>query len=111
MRVNLRGAFTGLLVLWGSALCPPAVAEDFYITSELIVDGLTHPLYLTTAPGDDFRLFVAEKEGLVRIIEDGVLLPTPFLDISSLISTGGPQGLLGLAMHPDHQEPRERDHY
>jgi glucose/arabinose dehydrogenase len=66
-----------------------------------VADGLAFPLYLTAPPGDD-RLFVVEKGGRIRIVENGALLPTPFLDVSSLVSRGSEQGLLGLAFHPDY---------
>jgi glucose/arabinose dehydrogenase len=69
---------------------------------QLVVSGLSNPLYLTTAPGDASRLFIVEQTGAIRIIKDGNLLPTPFLDISQKISSGGEQGLLGLAFDPDY---------
>src|SRR3954468_12352665 len=69
---------------------------------QLVVSGLSSPLYLTTAPGDASRLFIVEQTGPIRIIKDGNLLPTPFLDISHKISSGGEQGLLGLAFDPDY---------
>jgi len=48
------------------------------------------------------RLFVVEQGGIVRIISNGTLQPTSFLDISSLVSPGGGElGLLGIAFHPD----------
>lgn len=51
------------------------------------------------------RLFVIEKVGRIRIIENGQLLETPFLDISDRVgSNGNEQGLLGLAFHPQYQE-------
>lgn len=66
-----------------------------------VADGLAFPLYLTAPAGDD-RLFIVEKGGRIRIVENGTLLPTPFLDISSQVSGGSEQGLLGLAFHPDY---------
>jgi len=46
-----------------------------------------------------------EKRGRVRVIQDGVLLGTPFLDIDSIVgggtSTNDERGLLGIAFHPD----------
>jgi glucose/arabinose dehydrogenase len=57
---------------------------------------------LTAPPGDAARLFIVEKTGAVRILEDGVLLADPFLDLTSRISNGGEQGLLGLAFYPDY---------
>jgi glucose/arabinose dehydrogenase len=69
---------------------------------EPVATGLTFPTYLTSPPGDN-RLFVLEKRGPIRVIKDGVLLPAPFLDLTSKVSsTGGEQGLLGLAFAPDY---------
>ena len=58
-------------------------------------------------PGDVERLFVLEQDGRVRIVSDGILLPTPFLAIEDLVQStadggGGEEGLLGLAFHPDY---------
>ncbi len=63
------------------------------------------PLYLTAPPGDP-RLFIVEKTGAIRIVKDGLLLPGPFLDLSSAVSNGGEQGLLGLAFYPDYATTR-----
>ena len=68
------------------------------------VASLSFPLDLTTAPGDPTRMFVAEKGGRIRVIRDGTLLGTPFLDISGLVSDGGEQGLLGITFHPSYAQ-------
>jgi glucose/arabinose dehydrogenase len=60
------------------------------------------PDYVTYAPGDRRRVFVVEQGGTIRIVRDGRVLRTPFLDISSQIVSGGEQGLLGLAFAPDY---------
>ncbi|HLO33485.1 MAG TPA: PQQ-dependent sugar dehydrogenase [Anaerolineales bacterium] len=68
-----------------------------------IVSGLQRPVDLQ-ADGSG-RLFVIEKAGRIRIIQDGQLLGTPFLDISKEVgSTGNEQGLLGLAFHPQYAQ-------
>ncbi len=67
----------------------------------LVAEGLSFPLYLTAPPGDR-RLFILEKGGRIRIVRNDSLLPEPFLDISSQVSNGSEQGLLGLAFHPDY---------
>jgi glucose/arabinose dehydrogenase len=69
---------------------------------ELVASGLSSPLYLTAPPDDLSRLFVVEQTGAVRIIKDGALLPTPFLDITGQVLAGGEQGLLGLTFYPDY---------
>ena len=64
--------------------------------------GLNKPVWLTNA-GDD-RLFVVQREGAIKIITDSMqVLPTPFLNITSLVNSGqNEQGLLGLAFDPDY---------
>ena len=68
---------------------------------EQIASGLAFPVGLTSPPGDQ-RLFVVEKGGAIRIIQDGAVLPDPFLDISGQVSGRAEQGLLGLAFFPDY---------
>lgn len=67
-----------------------------------VASGLSFPLYLTAPVGDLARLFVVEKTGGIRIIKDGALLPGLFLDLSSQVSLGNEQGLLGLAFDPEY---------
>lgn len=70
-----------------------------------VVDGLSQPLGLLTAPGETAgRLFVIEKTGRVRILRNGVVDEAPFLDFSSRVSSASEQGLLGLAFHPRFSE-------
>jgi len=70
------------------------------IQARLIVNGLSQPVDLQSAPGDTNRLFIVEKPGLIRVFQGGALLSRPFLDISSRVSNGTEQGLLGLTFHP-----------
>lgn len=73
------------------------------ITLEPIISGMIQPLYLTHAFDD--RLFILEQAGTIRILQNGELLPAPFLDILDPVnSNSNEQGLLGLAFHPNYQE-------
>jgi glucose/arabinose dehydrogenase len=67
-----------------------------------VVSGLNSPVYAAWAPGDNKRMFIVEKGGLIRIFTGGKVLPTPFLDISSLVSTDGERGLLSMAFDPSY---------
>jgi glucose/arabinose dehydrogenase len=78
---------------------PPAGSEP---KLQQIASGLSSPLYLTAPPADQSRLFVVEQTGTIRIIKDGALLATPFLDVSGEITSGGEQGLLGMAFDPNY---------
>ncbi len=67
----------------------------------LVTQALAFPVDLTAPVGDD-RLFVVEKAGRIRIIKNGALLATPFLDITGQVSSGGERGLLGLTFAPNY---------
>ncbi len=65
-----------------------------------IAGGLDRPVDLADAGNG--RLLVLEQPGTIRVIQDGTLLPTLFLDITGQVgSRGNEQGLLGIALHPD----------
>ncbi len=49
----------------------------------------------------DGRIFLWEKPGVVRIVKNGVLLTTPFLDIRARVYSGVDSGLIGLALDPN----------
>lgn len=71
-----------------------------------IASGLQSCLGLEQPPGESERLFLYEQHGRVIIRRDGVLLmTTPFLDVSPLLTNvgGSERGLLGLAFHPQFQ--------
>ena len=93
--------------------CEPPIS----ISLELIAGGaatvagggpapLVAPLFLTHAGDGSGRLFIIDQIGQIRIVKNGVLLPDPFLDVSSKIitinETFDERGLLGLAFHPDY---------
>jgi glucose/arabinose dehydrogenase len=66
-----------------------------------VATGLTAPVHLSS-PANDSRIFVVEQPGRIRIIQNGVLLTTPFLDISSDVLYNGERGLLSVAFHPNY---------
>jgi glucose/arabinose dehydrogenase len=68
----------------------------------LVAQGLDQPVYVTAPPGDAQRLFVVEQGGRVRIVRNGAVLATPFLDLSTQVSRGGEQGLLSIAFDPSY---------
>jgi len=71
------------------------------IAIQSFATGLSGALEITHA--NDSRLFVVQKGGLIRILNsNGTINTTPFLNLTSLISTGSERGLLGLAFHPDY---------
>jgi glucose/arabinose dehydrogenase len=83
----------------------PSVAVPFdpaglTVGLDTVVSGLNAPLAITSAGDGSGRIFVTEQGGQIRIVRDGTLVATAFLDIASRITSGGERGLLGLAFHP-----------
>ena len=64
------------------------------------VSDIGHAIVLATRP-DDPRLYIGRQDGIVEAVLDGAASPTPTLDLSSLVSFGGEQGLLGMTFSPD----------
>ena len=64
--------------------------------------GLELPVQVTNAGDGSGRLFVVEQKGRIRIIKDGVISDTPFLDISDRISCCTERGLIGVVFPPDY---------
>jgi glucose/arabinose dehydrogenase len=60
------------------------------------------PLYVTAPPKDLRRVMVVQQGGRISVVRDGKTLSKPFLDISSRVTAGGEQGLLGLAFAPNY---------
>ena len=79
---------------------------SFFVQAQTIAlqsfaTGFSEPLEITHA--GDSRLFVVQKGGLIRIVNaNGSVNATPFLDLSTLVSTNSERGLLGLAFHPNY---------
>ncbi len=77
-----------------------------------VASGLSSPIFVTHAPGDRDRLFIAQRgspaestnaSAAIRILDlnTGSLLTTPYLTITG-IDNQGEGGLLGMAFHPDY---------
>lgn len=65
-----------------------------------VVAGFDQPTDVVTLEGDS-RKFVTEKTGLVRVVKNGRVLRTPYLDLTSKVSTSGERGLLSMVFHPN----------
>lgn len=62
------------------------------------------PIDIQFSPDDTNRLFVVEKKGKIVVFENDIsTIGSDFLNIESQVDSGGEQGLLGLAFHPDFE--------
>ncbi|MFI5224447.1 MAG: PQQ-dependent sugar dehydrogenase, partial [Nitrospirales bacterium] len=86
---------------------PAIPTGSISILLQPIATSMAAPDYAISPPGDTNRLFVVEQNGLLRIIQNGTLLPGAALDISNRVSPplvqtnpNDERGFLGLAFHP-----------
>jgi glucose/arabinose dehydrogenase len=64
--------------------------------------GFSLPVAVVQDPTNPSVQFVVEQAGRIRTVQAGVRLPAHFLDLRSVIRSGGERGLLGLAFAPDY---------
>jgi glucose/arabinose dehydrogenase len=64
------------------------------------------PVYVAAPRTEPNRIYVVEQAGRIRVLENGRVRATPFLDIVSQVQSGGEQGLLSVAFHPNYAENR-----
>jgi glucose/arabinose dehydrogenase/peptidoglycan/xylan/chitin deacetylase (PgdA/CDA1 family) len=69
--------------------------------TQVVASGLNSPTTISFSP--DGRIFVAEKNGAVRVIKNGALLPDPLITISD-VNTYGDRGLIGMAIDPNFSQ-------
>ncbi len=66
------------------------------------VGAFQQPTYVASPPGDQDRLFVVQQGGVIRLVLDGVVQATPFLDVTNRVAAGGERGLFSIAFPPDY---------
>jgi glucose/arabinose dehydrogenase len=85
---------------------PAATSGQSALGIGTVAVGLRQPVHVAFAPGEPGRLYVVERAGRVRVVEDLRPLPRPFLDIRSRVRSGGLVGMLSLAFHPRYATDR-----
>lgn len=76
------------------------------VRTELVAQGLRKPLALVGVPDLPERLLVLQKNGVIRVIEKGAVLKTPFLDLHDQVAIKFEQGLQSLVFAPDFAASR-----
>jgi glucose/arabinose dehydrogenase len=92
-----------LVALFSLLHCTHARAQSEFapglrFVEDVVLEGL--PISTAVAFAPQGKVFLAVKAGIVRVVDQGVLLSTPFLDISGIVNKSTDRGLLGLAVDP-----------
>ncbi|HEY0159722.1 MAG TPA: PQQ-dependent sugar dehydrogenase [Thermoanaerobaculia bacterium] len=72
------------------------------VALEPVAGGFERPVAIAHA--GDARLFVVEQPGTIRVYDPARTGTEQFLDIRSLVLSGGERGLLGVAFHPHYSQ-------
>ena len=75
--------------------------ETGTVQAQVLIAGLQHPWSVAWLP--DGRLLITERRGSLRVVQNGILRPTPVAGLPA-IAEHGQGGLLDLALHPDYKK-------
>lgn len=105
IRTIFRTLIAGLIV----ALPHARAAFPIVALKPVCLQQIHSPTTITYAPDGSGRVFICDQPGKIYIFQGGMLLPTPFLDVTSLTvsqtTNYSERGLLGLAFHPGYATP------
>jgi len=103
-----RRAVLGALALGASVIACLIIVlgAQGRLRSQVYASGLTAPVGFVQDPLDRSVQFVVEQAGRIRVVRSGTVQPTDFLDLRTVVLSGGERGLLGLAFAPDASSGR-----
>jgi glucose/arabinose dehydrogenase len=96
IRAVHRAPLLALLVL---ALAPAAASRAATVTLAKVGD-FSSPVYVTAPPGDTSRVFVVERGGTIKVVDNGAV--STFADLTDRVLAGDERGLLSMAFPPDY---------
>ncbi|HLF70660.1 MAG TPA: PQQ-dependent sugar dehydrogenase, partial [Dehalococcoidia bacterium] len=82
----------------GPSAEPLAALPGGFVT-DVVASGLTDPTAIALLP--DGRIFIAQKNGVVRLVKNGALQATPVIDIQDRVNDYWDHGLIGMAVNPN----------
>jgi glucose/arabinose dehydrogenase len=87
-----------------TATCASAGTARTQLGLSSVFTGLDAPVYAAVAPGELNNLYIVEQPGVILVATRGKLRARPFLDIHRSVRSGGEQGLLSVAFHPNYRK-------
>ena len=106
-RVRLLVTFLGVLVVAACASAANDTADEATgaaFRPRAVVTGLSDPVFVGAPADERNRLYIVEQTGRIVVVDQGRRRSEPFLDIADEVLSGGEQGLLGLAFHPQYAQ-------
>lgn len=90
------------LVSWTSVVMAEEQRAAFDFGLKPFAKGFNDPVALESTPSEPKKLFVVERAGMVRVLEDGKLARHDLLDIEAILSPQDNPGLSSIAFPADY---------
>lgn len=104
---KLTVVLLSLAIVLGFSIRAKAQVVERILVDNILVSGLTRPVQVTHAGDGSERIFVVEKPGRLRVVQNGALVSTPMLDMSAITNSVCSEcGFLGVAFHPNYGSNR-----
>jgi glucose/arabinose dehydrogenase len=103
---KLMTIVAGVVALAGGACASASHEQATAWRWKLVRSDFDAPLHVASTKSQPNRLYVVEQAGVIRVLVGGKLQSRPFLDIRSRVTSGGEQGLLSVAFHPNYAKNR-----
>jgi len=85
----------------GALLAPAALASQPQLTLRPVASGLGDLTAIASTPAEPRRLYVVEQGGRISYLVNGRVRGI-FIDLHDRVRSGGEQGLLSIAFHPNY---------
>jgi glucose/arabinose dehydrogenase len=100
---RIMSLLCGLLSLMHTFAASSAIAQSEFepglrFVEDSVLKGLPISTAIAFAPNN--KVYLAQKTGSVRVVDNGTLLTAPFIDLSGIVNKSTDRGLLGLAVDP-----------
>jgi glucose/arabinose dehydrogenase len=82
----------------------PPLTSNYNVTEQVVVSDLNQPIAFEFAPHEESLLYIAEKGGVIKVVDVDTGQQSTFIDISQNVNDEGDRGLMDIALHPDFGE-------
>ena len=79
----------------------PPLTSNYNVTEQVVVSDLDQPIAFEFAPHDESLLYIAEKGGVIKVVDVDTGQQSTFIDISENVNNIQDRGLMDIALHPD----------
>ncbi|WP_395310202.1 PQQ-dependent sugar dehydrogenase [Mycobacterium sp. AMU20-3851] len=83
----------------------PPLTSNYNVTQQVVVSGLGQPLAMEFSSHDSSLIYIAEKGGIIKVVDTDTGAQTVFVDISAKVNDTQDRGLMDIVLHPNFGKP------